>query len=181
MTIWLSMLRGINVGRHGRMPMSQLRDLYERLGLEDVESYIQSGNVFYRSDKDERVRIQKAVKEKFGVETDVILRSREELREIASRNCPLFRRPGGCETARLLVWFMQKDPGDDGRQKVMQLIRGNEDIWAMGKELYIYYPDGIAMGRLSMPAVEKVTGCKGTGRNWNSVEKMIEMAEEMGE
>jgi uncharacterized protein (DUF1697 family) len=149
------------------------------LGLEDVESYIQSGNVLFRAEGDWTARIEKAVKEAFGFETDVILRNIEEMREVAARPCPLFRRHGGIEAARLLVWFMKKDPGEDGRRRVMELVRGKEEIWAAGKELYIYYPDGISMGRLSMPAVDKVTGTRGTGRNWNSVERLIEMAEEM--
>ena len=86
---YISILRGINVGGKRKILMSDLKELYQSLGFEDIQTYIQSGNVIFNSalDKNEiSIQIEKAVFEKYGFEVPVIIRTKEELQKIQSSN-----------------------------------------------------------------------------------------------
>ena len=166
------MLRGVNVGAHHRIKMADLRAVYESLGHRDVQTYVQSGNVIFRSRSASAARIEEAVERAFGFHSAVILRTVEELREAIARN-PF----QGVEPSRLLVWFLAEDPGEEARRKVRAIPAAPEELRIGGRELYIHYPNGMARPKLSMAALGKVLPGPGTGRNWNTVTKLLEIAE----
>ena len=90
MTVVISMLRGVNVGGHNKIKMDALRDLYESLGLRDAQTYVQSGNVVFRTDAKDLAalakRIEDAIERKFGFRPGVILRTTSDLRDVIARN-----------------------------------------------------------------------------------------------
>src|SRR5215472_787885 len=90
MPVLISMLRGVNVGAHNRIKMDALRSTYEQLKLEDVQTYVQSGNVIFRTKEKNTAKlaktIQDAIERKFGFRPDVILRTTEELRKTIAAN-----------------------------------------------------------------------------------------------
>ena len=113
MAVIISMLRGVNVGAHHRIKMDALRALYEPLGLRDPQTYVQSGNVVFRTDKRDLValakRIEDAIERGFALRPVVILRTSGELREVIARNP--FAKRSGIEPSRLLVYFIASGPG----------------------------------------------------------------------
>ena len=179
MGVIVSMLRGVNLGPHRRIKMDALREVYESLGLADVQTYVQSGNVVFRSSERDlkklAKRIEAAIEKKFGFRSDVILRTAAEMRDVIARNP--FAARSGIEPNRYLVTFLASDPGQELRDKVRAIKADPEELHFDGREMYIYFPNGLARPKLSLPAIEKILKITGTGRNWNSVVKLLELAE----
>jgi uncharacterized protein (DUF1697 family) len=181
MAVVISMLRGVNVGRHNRIKMDALRALYESLGLLDVQTHVQSGNVVFRTEGRDLARltnrIEKGIERSFGFRPDVIVRTSSELRRVIARNPFATRR--GIDPSRLLVTFLASDPGPDARDNIRRIKTDPEELWIDGRELYIYYPNGMARPKLSSALIEKMLKTSGTGRNWNTVRKLLEIAERL--
>jgi len=181
MTVVISMLRGVNVGGHNKIKMEALRALYESLKLRDAQTYVQSGNVIFRTDERDIARLTKRIEDgierKFGFRPDVILRTAAEMRDVVARNP--FAKRRGIEPGKLLVTFLASDPPAEVREKVRQIKCDPEELRIEGRELYIYFPNGMGRSKLSTAKLEKTMSTPGTGRNWNSVTKMLEMAEKL--
>jgi uncharacterized protein (DUF1697 family) len=181
MAVIISMLRGVNVGGHNKIKMDALRALYESLKLRDAQTYVQSGNVIFRTDERDISRLAKRIEDgierKFGFRPDVILRTAAEMRAVIARKP--FAKRHGIEPNKLLVTFLASDPGEEAREKVRQIKRDLEELRIDGRELYVYFPNGIGRSKLSWAALEKTLKTTGTGRNWNSVTKVLEMAEKL--
>jgi uncharacterized protein (DUF1697 family) len=180
MAVIICMLRGVNLGKR-RMKMEALRTLYESLGLRDVQTLVQSGNVVFRSDQKNLAaltkKIETAIEREFGFYSDVILRSAAELRGTIERN-PFARRKG-IEPGKFLVWFLLSDPGEEIRKRVRAMKTEPEELRIDGREVYIYFPNGMARPKMKWAAIERILAVRGTGRNWNTVTKLLEMAEKL--
>jgi uncharacterized protein (DUF1697 family) len=181
MPVIISMLRGVNLGAHNRMSMEALRDVYESLKLLDVRTFIQSGNVLFKTEEREIdtlvTKVQDAIERRFKFRPDIIVRTAAELRDVIARNP--FARRRGIEPAKLLVTFLASHPGEAAREQLRKLKTDPEEVRIDGREIYTYFPNGMARPKLSWAAIEKILKTSGTGRNWNSVTKMLEMAEAM--
>lgn len=179
MAVIISMLRGVNVGGHNKIKMDALRALYESLKLRDPQTYVQSGNVIFRTEEGDLAslskRIESGIERKFSFRPNVILRTASELRDVIARNP--FAKRRGIEPSKLLVTFLAGDPGAEARDKVRGLKTDPEELRIDGRELFIYFPIGIGRSKLPWAAIEKALRIPGTGRNWNSVTKMLEIAE----
>jgi uncharacterized protein (DUF1697 family) len=182
MPVVISMLRGVNVGGHNKIKMDALRALCESLKLRDPCTYIQSGNVVFRTEKRDLGRLAKRleneIERSFGFRPDVILRTATELRQALARNPFATRR--GIEPSKLLVIFLAGDPRQKARDQVLSIKANPEELRIDGREIYIYYPNGMGRPKLSWAVIEKILKTRGTGRNLNSVTKLLEMAEAMG-
>lgn len=180
MPVLISMLRGVNVGPHNRIKMDALRAVYESLKLEDPRTYVQSGNIIFRTKENSSAklakRIQEAIQKKFGCCPDVILRTTDELRKTMAGS-PFLQR--NLEPGKILVTFLASDAGPDTQSKLDGLKKYPEEIYLKGQELYIYFPNGAGKSKLPWSQVERLTNVTGTARNWNSVKAMLEIAEEM--
>ncbi len=181
MPVIISMLRGVNVGAHNRIKMDALRALYESLGFEQPRTFIQSGNVIFRTKQKSTPqlakKIQAAIGGKLGCSPEVILRSSEEMRQAIAAN-PFADRKG-IDPAKLLITFLTAEPHADAKQKLSTLKPHPEEIHLIGREMYIYFPDGAGKSKLQWSQVEKMTKVQGTARNLNSVTKMLAIAEEL--
>jgi len=177
----ISMLRGVNVGGHNKIKMDALRALYESLKLKSPQTYLQSGNVVFLSEEKNLAAlsqsIQDAIERNFGFRPDVVLRTSSELRHVIARNP--FASRHGIEPSKLLVTFLACDPGQPARDSLMKIDTRGEELHARGSELYIYFPHGIGKTKLPWPLIDKTLNTSGTGRNWNSVTKMLEIAEHL--
>jgi uncharacterized protein (DUF1697 family) len=154
MAVVIAMLRGVNVGGYQKLNMEALKTLCGGLGLRDVQTYIQSGNVVFREDS---------------------VRTTSELRKVIAGN-PFVKRPE-VEPNRLLVLFMASTPGRQARERVLAVPCEPEEMHIKGRELYIYYPNGMARPRIPVARIEKLLQTSSTGRNWNTVNKLLAMAE----
>lgn len=175
----ISLLRAVNLGPHNKVKMEALRELYADLGLRDAQTYVQSGNVVFRTDARDlarlRKRIESAIEKTFGVRTDVILRTPAELKAVIARN-PFAKRTG-VEPAKLIVSFLGGEPAPDAHEKIAQIKVGREELRLDGRELYIHYVDGQGRSKLTPVVIERALKVSGTARNWNTVTKLLEMAE----
>jgi uncharacterized protein (DUF1697 family) len=181
MTVVISMLRAVNVGGHNKIKMEALRALYVSLKFEDVATFIQSGNVVFRTKERDLEKIGKrlgdGIEKSFGFRPEVILRTAEEMRGVVARN-PFAARTD-VEPGKLLVWFLTGMPDAEARKKVLTVKVEQEALRIDARELYIYFPDGQGRSKLSLPAVDRALKVLGTGRNWNSVTKLMEIAESL--
>ena|SRR5450631_4339722 len=181
MTVAISLLRGVNVGGHNKIKMDALRALYESLRLRDAQTYVQSGNVVFRTDLRNLVslasRIEKAIEESFGFRPAVIVRTREDLRDVIARNPFAARRD--LDPSKFLVTFLASDPSAEARDEILAIKTDPDELRMSGRELYTYYPNGMARPKLSWAVIERKLKTSGTGRNWNSVLKLLEIAERL--
>jgi uncharacterized protein (DUF1697 family) len=177
----VSMLRAVNVGGHNKIKMDALRALYESLQLREPQSYVQSGNVVFKTDERDLVRLTKkienAIERTFGFRPDVVLRTSSDLREVIAKNP--FAKRRDIEPGKLQVHFLASDPGAEARANVLKIKTDPEELCIYGRELYIYFLNGMGQSKLSWAAVNKALKMPGTCRNWNTVTKLLEMAESL--
>ena len=181
MAVMICMLRGVNLGPHNRVKMEELKALCESLKLRDPQTYVQSGNVIFKTDERDLVklakRIESAIEKKFGFQSDVVLRSPGELRDVIARNP--FAKRRGIEPSKLLVTFLAGDPGEEARAAVRAIKCAPDELFINGREVYLNFPNGAGRPTLAWATIPKMLKVSGTARNWNSVKKMLEMAEKM--
>ncbi|MBY5583419.1 DUF1697 domain-containing protein [Rhizobium leguminosarum] len=167
MPVYIALLRAVNVGGTGPLPMAELKAICEGLGFSDVKTYIQSGNVLFRSDEAEKVvveRLDDALGKTMRKRPGVMVRSRKELDKIAT-DAPFPE----AQPNFLLVYFLpEKAPGDALETMVAP---DGEEAKLAGREIYVHYPNGSGRSKLKLPALKP-----GTSRNLNTVRKLAEMA-----
>lgn len=175
------MLRGVNVGGHHKIKMDALRALYESLGFESPQTFIQSGNVIFKTAEAAlagvAVKIENQIECVFGFRPRVILRTTAELRSVITRNP--FANRSGIDGSKLTVNFLAGDPGPEARDKVREIKADPEELHIHERELYIYFPNGMGQSKLPAAAIDRALKIPGTMRNWNSVLKLRDMAEAM--
>jgi len=178
MAVIISLLRGVNIGGHHKIKMDALRDLYENLGFRGAQTYLQSGNVVFRTKAGDTSRlanrIEEAIEKKFGFRPVVVQRTSEQLREVISRNPCAKRR--GIDPRKLAVMFLKETPSAECLQTALKIKTAPEEMWIYGSEAYVYYPNGMARPKMSWPAIERALKTTGTGRNWNTVTQLVELA-----
>ena len=176
----VSLFRGINVGGHRTVRMNELRDVYEALGLSEVVSYIQSGNlVFSHEDMDLAALaslIEESFASRFGFHAHVLLRSAAELAGVIARH-PLHEWSGK-EPKQLMVVFLAAPANEEALAQFQRVYSGPEELHASGKELYIYYPNGVGRSKLSHNVLEKRLKTVGTARNWSTVLELQKLVQE---
>lgn len=181
MAVIVSMLRGVNVGAHHRIKMDALRALYESLGLREAQTLIQSGNVIFRTEGRDLTllpeRIGKAIERRFGFRPGIMVRTASDLRKVITRNPFAARRD--IDPAKLLVTFLASDPGKEARDNVLRIKTDPEELRIDGREVYVHYPNGMGRSKLTPALIEKTLKTSGTGRNWNTIRKLLEMAERL--
>jgi uncharacterized protein (DUF1697 family) len=179
--VLVSMLRGVNLGPHHRIKMTDLKALYESLGYTGVETLIQSGNVVFRTVERsaDRVaaRIESGIEERFGFRAPAVVRTAAELRSVVERNP--FAGRDGIEPSKLAVNFLARAPEAAARTRLRALPEAPEEVVLDGRELYIYFPNGMARPKLSPAQLDRAVGVAMTARNWNTVGKLLEMAERL--
>jgi len=180
MAVWIGMLRGVNVGGAHKVPMERLRSICAALGFGKPQTFIQSGNVVFEADERDRLvlaaRMEDELEREFGFRAAVILRSRAEMRGVVTRN-PFAGRED-VAPHKLLVTFLDSDPGEAARLAVRGILVSPEELFIDGSELFIYYPAGSGQSKLPVAKIDRAHGQVGTSRNWNSVLKLMAMAEE---
>jgi len=180
MSVTICLLRGVNVGGHNKLPMEALRALFESLNLRGAQTYVQSGNVVFHTKEGDIARltqhIQDAIEKKFRFRPGVVLRTAAEIKEVVARN-PLPKR-AVTEPGKLLVLFLADDPGKNAKAILAKVPRVAEEVHLRGREIYIFFPDGAGRSKLPWANLDRALGTTGTARNWNTVSKLLEMAEQ---
>jgi uncharacterized protein (DUF1697 family) len=175
MTVYVALLRGINVGGKNSLPMQDLRDILAALGCEDIKTYIQSGNAVFRSGGDRALlssKIETAVHDIFGFTPTVLLLSVDDYQSILSAN-PF---PDAVDNPKSLhVSFLAEVPAEPDLRTLDALKSPTENYALLDNAFYLYAPDGIGRSKLATK-VEKCLGVQTTGRNWRSATAIAELA-----
>jgi uncharacterized protein (DUF1697 family) len=180
MTIHVALIRGINVGGHNAVAMSDLRDMLAELGFDDARSLLQSGNLVFRCNAQTDANLERLLEseaeKRMGLHADFFIRSVKEWREVVAHNP--FRKEAERDPSHLVVMFLKAAPKANDVKAVNAAIVGPEVVRADGRHLYIVYPAGIGRSRLTNALIEKKLGIRGTARNWNTVLKLAALAGE---
>lgn len=179
MTAVVAMLRGVNVGGR-QMKMDALRAVCESLRLKDARTYVQSGNVVFRTAAADMGalgrKLEAAIEREFGFFSEVILRTHDEMRAVVHGNP--FEGRSDVAPARLLAHFLYNEPASTAQDKLSALPIAGEELHLRPRTLYVYYPQGVGVSKIAT-RVDKAIGTLTTGRNWNSVLALVEMAGEI--
>ena len=181
MNVIIALLRGVNVGGHNKIKMEDLREICASLKLQDARTYVQSGNVVFKTAETDLAKlsrkIEDAIERGYGFRPSVICRTAAEMKAAAARN--QFAARAESDPGKLAVSFLGGDLTEESRAKVLQIKAEPEELRIGEHELFIYFPKGMGQSKLSMPAVERAVKTPMTSRNWNTVLKLIEMAVEI--
>lgn len=176
MTLWIALLRGVNVGGRNRLPMGDLVSVLESLGLEDVQTYIQSGNVVFRSPGEVSPAlaedVARAIEDRHGFRPRVHLLDGGRLEEAVESN-PF--PEAASEPRTLHLFFLSSPPDTPDIESLTEKRSPSERFHLDGDVFYLHTPDGIGRSRLAAN-VERHLGVSATARNWRTVEKLREMA-----
>lgn len=175
MATFIALLRGINIGGNHLLPMKELSAQLTEMGLRDVQTYIQSGNVVFSSAAKDRValaaKITAAIKAQHGFAPQVLLLDAAELRKAMADN-PYPEAEADPKSLSLL--FLAEAPQHPDLKSLEALKTASERFKLIGKVFYLHAPEGFGRSRLAARA-EKLLGVAASGRNWNTVCKLAEM------
>ncbi len=177
---YVALLRGINVGGNKKVPMARLRELMEGLGYTDVATLLQSGNAVFTSKEKSPAKVVKqleaAIAGEFGFEVAVVLRTRDELAAVIQAN-PL---PGAEEAPSwFLVTFLSDVPDPKRLAAIDPAAYLPDEFRLVGREIYARFPRGIGTSKLATVLGGLKLGVTPTARNWNTVTKLLELADGM--
>ncbi|MDE2638046.1 MAG: DUF1697 domain-containing protein [Chloroflexota bacterium] len=174
MTLAVSLLRGINVGGRNKIRMADLRELYVSLGMKNVRSLLQSGNVIFETALTDltsvKLELEAGIHSAFGLDIQVLLRSSGNFEDIIARHP--FSAEQLNEPRKAAVVFLSDAPESPAVDALSESNPGREVIHAAGCELYIFYTDGMARSKLDNKRIESRLGLIATARNWNTCIKL---------
>ena len=177
MPIYISLLRGINVGGHKRIKMDRLRVSLEAMGLEQVKTYIQSGNVVFNTGKLSPAALSKRIEERilsdFGHSVSVITRTVDEIGGTIA-NSP-FVKQRGIDPEKLHVTFLSEIPAPVALKKLADLTIPPDQSRCLGKEIYLYLPNGVSESSLMKSPLDRALSVVTTTRNWKTVNAIHQM------
>ena len=170
MAAFVALLRAVNVGGTGKLPMSELKAMCEELGFTSVRTYIASGNVVFGSRKSEgaiKSALEKRLAAYAGKPVGVLVRNAAEMAEVSAKNPFPKAAPN-----RTMAIFLNEAPPKD----TIAAARGrrDEEIKLGKREIYVHYGEGMAKSKLVIPAAKTATA-----RNMNTVATLAEMAAEL--
>ena len=170
MPVYVALLRAVNVGGTGKLPMSDLKSMCEDLGFKSVKTYIASGNVVFKS-TDSATKVKQALELKLdtyaGKPVGVMVRT------IANMNSILNANPfPNAEPSKATVLFLDRKAKQADINNATNI--NSEELSLGVKELYVHYPNGMGTSKLNIPAAKS-----GTARNFNTVRKLVLIAKEL--
>lgn len=179
MQTYIALFRGINVGGRNSIKMADLRSLLENIGLTDVQSYIQSGNVVFQTEEtDARTlseKIRNAIGENYEFTPDVMIIRDEDFDKVLAEN-PFPEAES--DPGKLHIGFLESRPTNPNLNGLKEVKKESERYELKSKAFYFYAPDGVGRSKLFAKA-EKLIGVSMTSRNWRTVKKIHRMAHEL--
>jgi len=181
MPTYIVLLRAVNVGGTGKLPMADFRKLLATLGYVHVETYIQSGNAVIEA-PGSAAGVAKAIsaglEKMLGASVGVLLRTHAELVQVIAANP--FAAEAAADGARVHVAFLSGPPADGADSALAQIVQKfpnrRDRFHLAGDTLYLHLPDGAADSKFTPKALERALGVPGTARNWNTVVKLHAMS-----
>jgi uncharacterized protein (DUF1697 family) len=169
MAVFIALLRAVNVGGTGKLPMGDLKVMCERAGFRSVRTYMASGNVVFESEKSAsqvKSALEKKLRAYAGKPVGVLVRTSTELAQVLARNPFPKTAPN-----RTVAIFLDEAPPTDALKTVTG--KKDEELRLGKREIYVHYGEGMGTSKLKIPAARN-----GTARNMNTVAKLAAMANE---
>lgn len=177
----VALLRGINVGGKNILPMAELAKIFVAAGANDVRTYIQSGNVVFSAKPAVAGKIaaavSKRIKERFGIQIPVVVRSVEDVRRVMEGN-PYIK--AGKDAATCHVAFLADEPKASGVAALDPQRSPGDSFAVIGREIYLHLPNGVADSKFTNAYFDSKLATICTARNWRTVTKLLEMMQAMG-
>ncbi|MEU9665817.1 DUF1697 domain-containing protein [Streptomyces bobili] len=175
---YVALLRGINVGGHAKIAMKDLRELFGELGFDEVQTYLQSGNVVFADPAgaapgELRERIEKRLSDGLGVPASVLLRTGESLARTVAANPYLDRED---DPTKLHVTFLAERPTAEQAAGLQTPAGETAEFTLVGDEIHLHVPGGYGRTKLNNTFIERRLGIAATTRNWKSVNALRAMA-----
>ena len=173
------LLRGVNLGPSRRLAMADLRALLAELGYDDALTHLQSGNAVLSTRKTPAAlkrELEAQLAAELGLETEVFVRTRAELADVVARN-PLANVVDN--PSRYLVNFLARKANAEAKGKLAAVDVAPERFAVSGREIYSWHPNGIHGSKLASLLGERRLGISATARNWNTVTKLLELADQV--
>lgn len=176
MKTYIALLKGINVGGHKKVPMAELRDLLIKLQFENVQTYIQSGNVVFQTLYDDSLKleqvIQDAIQSKFGFEVSVLIKTREQLKTIFD-GCPFEE-----ETKKASYFMMLHDvPSGHLIKEASEKVYEGEEYLILKSCIYYYCKKGYGQAKFNVNLFERKLKTFATARSYNTLVKLLLLSE----
>jgi len=174
---WAALLKGINIGGK-KIPMTDLKALIEGLGYHDVRTLLASGNVVFSCDEDDGATLEKRIEAAlaaYGLKTDVVVRNHAELKAASDANP--FPDAARDHPNHLLVSFHREPVPGELIEKIPEIYDGPERLKAIGRELYIDFPEDVGHSKLPQAMAKLKFPKLATMRNWNTVGKLRNLLE----
>lgn len=184
MNIYIALLRGINVGGKNIIKMAELKRVFEKIELYDVKTYIQSGNVLFKSNESEealRNKIEHEIEAVFGFSVKVILRTIAELEKIVS-DCPfseteILEAESASETESLYVAILSHAPLKERIEYLNSCRSESDDYRVIGRDIFLLFHNSIRNSKLANN-IQKLD-VTATVRNWKTMNKLVKLAKDM--
>jgi uncharacterized protein (DUF1697 family) len=174
----IALLRGVNLGGANRVAMADVRAALEAAGFMAVRSLLQSGNLVFEAGEGDdpavEARAEAALRDRLSLKADVVVRRPAAWRAMIAANP--FPHEAATNPARLVAMVLKTAPAD-GAEAALAAIPGPEQARVIGREAFIWYPDGQADTKVAGAPLDRALGARGTGRNWNTVLKLAALAE----
>ena len=173
---FVALLRGINVGGNTKVPMAELRALCGEIGLAEVATYIQSGNLLFSasgSASDEEAKLEQAIESRFAIAVPVMVRAASDWPALVATNP--FPEAARDEPNRLMLCLSKEAPYRDAGHALQARARDGEQVRLVGEALWIHYPGGSGTSRLSPSLINSLVGSPVTARNWRTAVKLQQM------
>ena len=181
MQTYISMLRGINVSGRNTIKMDALRTMYESMNFNNVKTYIQSGNVVFKTKTSKSNELQKKIisqiKKDFGFDVPVMVKEIIELSTVYNHNPFLIKRKE--DISKLHVTFLSEEPEEAGIKKIKEGTYGEDEFIFSGKVVYLFCPNGYGNTKLTNTFFENKLKLTATTRNWKTVTELVTIAEEI--
>jgi uncharacterized protein (DUF1697 family) len=175
---YLALLRGVNVGGKNMLPMKDLAALFAGAGCDDVRTYIQSGNVIFKTAPRAAARISSQIAgqiaDRFGYKTPVIVRTTAELGGVILNN-PFLK--AGIDEAMLHVMFLADVPSPGGVASLDPNRSPPDAFQVLGREVYLHLPQGAGKSKLTNAYFDSKLSTTSTGRNWRTVTTLFKLME----
>ena len=181
MTTYISILRGINVSGHRMIKMEALRQLFTDLGFQNIQTYIQSGNIVFQDKKADQQKLEKkiakAITEKFTFDVPVIVKEVDELKQIIADNPFLTDKTK--DIAHLHVTFLADNPNQENFNKIKDGQYQADEFYLIDKVIYLYCPNSYSNSKLTNGFLESKLKITATTRNWKTTNELINIAEKI--
>ncbi len=174
---YVALLRGLNVGAHNRLKMSDLVAVFTAAGCAEVSTYIQSGNVVFNANatlaRKVPLLVERALKEDFDVRTPVVLRSAAELQSVLKKN-PFLAKVTKPEL--LHVAFLAEEPTPAQVSQLDATRVAPDEFIVKGREVYLYTPNGLGKSKVTNAWLDSKLKTISTARNWRTVNELAVMS-----